>query len=246
MNAKTTIFLLAAILILVVGLLVFPKARSEKEARIEATASSVPGKETPAPRPDAQEQTRTAHYEQRPHARVFPGEGHVPSNEASYKRWITYAVRECGIPFTQDEIDRVQQAYSEMMETRLAYEHQISSVEIVSDDEVNIVIPEYPEIGKKIRQGFENRMAEAIGMEKAEIFMSKAERMFDGANTYFGQTQQILNVKYVSSNGVIYYEIYHRRFGGGFVHRLPADKNKHSFELDIFRDKFPKHNLGNS
>jgi len=141
-----------------------------------------------------------------------------------------------GIEIAQNDLSKLQEYYSQVIDFKLYYENQIATVENVSDTESVIRIPEYTEISKDLLTLLQDKFAEVLGDEKGnEVWAALGGDMNNGSYG-FGFNAQTITVDYDASFDV--YHIMHNIATPPFVHRSdlkPADLDRYYF----FKDKFP-------
>jgi hypothetical protein len=234
MNFKTTILLLAAILVLMVGFLVFPKEGREKET--EVLANSSPRKEAPASLSDTQGQAIGNNFLPPSQDNAMKEISTVAvQRKAAYETWIPYAARNSGVSLSDNELSALQNIYNEMMVERVTYENQIAKVKKISQDEVEIMIPEYKEKGELMKQKYEQNMVSVIGEKKATEVIEKMHFALNATNYYFGAQPQVVTAIYnPQTNG---YSIIHSVLGGYTSHTV---NEGYPSIYNYFKEKFPK------
>ena len=128
---------------------------------------------------------------------------------------IQYWAESYGFEITDEELVRAQEAYTAVLKARRSLEDGLVKVERIEPSRFKVVIPAYPEAGKKLLEQFRHSLAAVLGSDRAEQFMDKIKLAMTRENFGWGMADQVLDVTRRREGPVEVCEIHH-----GFA--LPA------------------------
>ena len=123
--------------------------------------------------------------------------------------YIQYWAETYGFEITDEELVRAQEAHTGVLEARRNLENGLVEVERIEPSRFKVVIPAYPEAGKKLLEQFRHSLAAVLGSDRAEQFMDKTKLAMTRENFGWGMADQVLDVTLRREAPVEVFEIHH-------------------------------------